>query len=621
MRKFSVVIVGSGAAGYSAADWLAKFGVTNIALVTEGICSGTSRNAGSDKQTYYKLSFTQADSGEQMAEALASGGGMHLDTAMLEAVNSVRCFMRLVEYGVPFPTDELGRFVGYQTDHDTSARGTSAGPLTSKYMTEALERKARENPDLQVLDHTTVVRVVTDRGRAVGVVCLSPSADGGAKLFSIRADNVILATGGAAGVYRDSVYPPSQSGAAGLAIEAGCAMNNLTEWQYGIASKQVRWNLSGSYQQVMPAYYSIDQKGWRRDFLRDWFETDEAVCNAIFLKGYQWPFDSQKIGGSSKIDLAVSGETKAGRRVWMDFRENPAGLHFNSLCKEARYYLEQAGAKGQTPFERLKKLNPQAAAFYQNHGVDLGSAPLEIAVCAQHMNGGAAVDSNWQTSVERLFSVGEAAGTFGVYRPGGSALNSTQVGSLRAAEYIASHPEPIEANEAVLEQAVREEKAYVEQCVHRPKAGQTDFSGEMSRCAAHCRIFEDIEKLYDRLACQMAAKYYAVENQTFDSIYKLYQYRDNLTAQTALCKTFLQALPKTGSRGGAVFYRGGEIVPEDRAFRAKAVVTAGDKVSFEPLRPAPVTAFNFEKTWLRYTQSHGNFKIKKNISDLGSEEG
>ncbi len=36
-------------------------------------------------------------------------------------------------------------------------------------------------------------------------------------------------------------------------------------------------------------------------------------------------------------------------------------------------------------------------------------------------------------------SVGEAAGTHGVCRPGGSALNAGQVGSERAARYIAAH--------------------------------------------------------------------------------------------------------------------------------------------------------------------------------------
>lgn len=127
MQKYSVIIIGSGAAGYGTADWLARFGVKNIAVLTENKNFGTSRNAGSDKQTYYKLSFTEEDSAERMARELALGGGMHRDTAFIEAVNSTRCFMRMVEYGVPFPTDEYGRFIGYKTDHDVASRGTSAG--------------------------------------------------------------------------------------------------------------------------------------------------------------------------------------------------------------------------------------------------------------------------------------------------------------------------------------------------------------------------------------------------------------------------------------------------------------------------------------------------------------
>ena len=48
----------------------------------------------------------------------------------------------------------------------------------------------------------------------------------------------------------------------------------------------------------------------------------------VFLKGYQWPFDSRKIaGGSSLVDILVYIETVIkGRRVFLDFRENPAGF-------------------------------------------------------------------------------------------------------------------------------------------------------------------------------------------------------------------------------------------------------------------------------------------------------
>ena len=51
LYEYDTLVVGSGAAGFSAADRLFQYGQTGTALVTEGICSGTSRNTGSDKQT------------------------------------------------------------------------------------------------------------------------------------------------------------------------------------------------------------------------------------------------------------------------------------------------------------------------------------------------------------------------------------------------------------------------------------------------------------------------------------------------------------------------------------------------------------------------------------------
>ena len=123
----------------------------------------------------------------------------------------------------------------------------------------------------------------------------------------------------------------------------------------------------------------------------------------------------------------------------VDVEHNPKGLEqgFSVLPEEAYTYLEKSGALFGTPIERLKTMNEGAIALYLDHGIDLWAEPLEIAVCAQHCNGGVAVDGNWQSRVKGLYVAGEAAGTFGVYRPGGSALNSTQVGSLRASEHIA----------------------------------------------------------------------------------------------------------------------------------------------------------------------------------------
>mgnify|MGYP003381674069 CR=1 FL=1 len=36
--------------------------------------------------------------------------------------------------------------------------------------------------------------------------------------------------------------------------------------------------------------------------------------------------------------------------------------------------------------DRLLAMNPSAVALYHDHGIDLTSEPLQIAVCAQHNN-------------------------------------------------------------------------------------------------------------------------------------------------------------------------------------------------------------------------------------------
>ena len=217
---------------------------------------------------------------------------------------------------------------------------------------------------------------------------------------------------------------------------------NLTEWQYGLASLRPRWNVSGTYMQALPCVYSTDAAGGdERAFLTDFFADRGELLTKLFLKGYQWPFDVRKVaGGSSIIDILVYMESAKGRRVYLDYRRNPfdGEVDFETLSPEAHAYLQNAGACFGLPIDRLRHMNQPAVDFYLDKGVNLADEPLEVALCAQHNNGGLAVDCWWQTNLEGFFAVGEAAASHGVYRPGGSALNAGQVGSTRAAQYIAA---------------------------------------------------------------------------------------------------------------------------------------------------------------------------------------
>ncbi|MHC4193939.1 MAG: FAD-binding protein, partial [Planctomycetota bacterium] len=459
-HRYNTIVVGAGAAGMNCAVHLYEFmtdsGVKDahnrIAVVTAGLALGASRMSGSDKQTYYKLGTSRQmpDSAEEFARSLTAAGCCHHDLALAEAIGSLREFYHLVQAGVPFPHDSMGSYIGYKTDNDPYERATSAGPKTSRYMTECLEKQVRRY-GIQIHDHNEVARFLTtgneESKRIVAVVTIDRkklTADDYA-VNVYYCENLVLAAGGPGELYKTSVYPKGQLGIHGLAFRAGLAAENLTESQFGLASIKFRWNVSGSYCQAIPRIFSTDANGGEeQEFLADFFPSMSEMATNIFLKGYQWPFDPQRIADfqSSLIDILVFNENQRGRRVFMDFRRNPMGrdstkeFDLDDLEPEARDYLKKTGALQKTPIERLFTLNPPAIEIYKENGIDLHSEPLEIAVCAQHNNGGFAVNKWWESNIPQTFVIGEMAGTHGVKRPGGSALNAGQVGGLRAAEYI-----------------------------------------------------------------------------------------------------------------------------------------------------------------------------------------
>ena len=93
--SLNTVVVGTGAAGFNAADCLWDNGQQDIAIVTEGVNMGTSRNTGSDKQTYYKISLSggDPDSVMDMAKVYFSGQCVDGDHALCEAALSAQSFL------------------------------------------------------------------------------------------------------------------------------------------------------------------------------------------------------------------------------------------------------------------------------------------------------------------------------------------------------------------------------------------------------------------------------------------------------------------------------------------------------------------------------------------------
>lgn len=606
IRSVNTLVIGSGAAALKAAVSLHALGQRDILVITERWGGGTSANAGSDKQTYYRLSLSGdvPDSARALAEDLFAGGCMHGDIALAEAQHSAQAFYHLVSIGVPFPHDTYGGFPGYRTDHDTRGRGTSAGPSTSRQMVEALSREARER-GIAVLDRHQAVRLLVDRrgpeARACGCVALDLDAAAGSStsdaFLVLNAGNVVLGTGGPGAMYADSVYPTDQAGSIGMALAAGAPAQNLTESQFGLASIAFRWNVSGSYQQVVPRYVSTDAHGHDdREFLNEWFPDATALSRAIFRKGYQWPFDPRKVSGhgSSLIDLLVYRErVVSGRRVFLDFTRNFGGGHLvrpystGVLDPEAHDYLARSHALGSQPIDRLRLLNPLAIDLYLDHGIDLSREPLEIAVCAQHNNGGLVGNHWWESPLRGLYPVGEVNGSHGVYRPGGSALNAGQVGGLRAAMHIAKRSLEPPLDDAAFLEATREQVDEVRRFADRSLAlrsagnaaaaesvseARRAVQRRMSEAAAHIRVPSTVERARQEAWDLYATVRDAVPARDLAALAEAFRDRDLVLAHAV----YLEALAEYIARGGGS--RGSYLVLDEQG--SEACPPLGDAARF-----------------------------------------
>ena len=372
----------------------------------------------------------------------------------------------------------------------------------------------------------------------------------------------MLATGGPAGMYADSVYPSCHTGSTGLAISAGAVLQNLTEWQFGLASIAPRWNVSGTYMQVLPRFVSMDEQGVEREFPLDFFDDPYEALSAVFLKGYQWPFDSKKVmEGSSVIDLLVYREQVLRKQwVYLDYRKNPFGLDtldYEKLPSEAYQYLYRAEACSGTPIQRLEKMNLPAIELYRSKGVMLAEEMLEIALCAQHHNGGIAVDLWWQTTVPGLYAIGECAGTHGVTRPGGSALNAGQVGAVRAAQWI-SATKPADTENAAFRQTTEEAVQR-----HRVFCGQAlaqDYNVDAAIAAARRRMSDYGAAIRQQSAMEAALQETTAQLETMNigvtdaaQLEKAYQLQDLLLTQQAVLTAMLDfGRTVSGTRGSAL---------------------------------------------------------------------
>jgi succinate dehydrogenase / fumarate reductase, flavoprotein subunit len=607
--RCGAVVMGSGAAGLRAAVEARRRGV-DVAIISQSAWGGTSACSGSDKQTLHTANTADlGDNFRAMAQAIGAGGAMDQDTAYVEAVGSVRAMASLQFMGLPLPQDALGGTLRYQTDHDEVGRATSCGPRTSRLMVQVLAREALRL-GIPFFNQTTGVRVLThgagDARRVIGLLAVRARGQSQANPFGLAlflCPNLVIAAGGPGEMYRDSVFPNGCFGALGLALQAGVELVNLTESQFGIGTRRegFPWNLSGTYVQAIPHIFSLDAQGHQHHFLADYYRSTQELASNIFRKGYQWPFHATRMlnHGSSLIDLAIHREGQAGRKVFMDFNRNPlpvAGdlpFSLDRLDEDVRAYLGRAGAAQALPIDRLRHMNPLSIALYARYKVDIAAQPLEFAVNNQHMNGGIAVDTWARSSLCGLYAVGEAAGTHGVTRPGGAALNAGQVMGTRAAEHLAARGEAAPAREAeVQDQAALaldqiaavlkpESTLSVRSIKDEVQARMSDHAGILCRPADVAQALADARRLNAQIA------EHGIAHMRAGEVARVLQWQQMALASEAVLMALDHYIASGGgSRGArAILDTAGDCTPmaqagplEDTRFRSERAADQGVQI-------------------------------------------
>ena len=460
-----VVIVGSGGAALRAALAAQDRGAT-VLVIEKGQLgkSGVTALSCSDRMAFHAtLEHTEPggpDAWRYHAEDIYRIGGRVSDASLAKALakGAAGAFHYLEKLGVPFARRPDGLTDQFITDGSKFARACYTGPHTANDIHAAL-RKEFKRRGLPILENAMAADLaLDDAGNVAGVRLV----DG--RLVPALA--VILATGGAGGVYEVNVFPEGMTGDGyAMAYRAGAELVNLEFIQIGLSSVKTRLACSGSMMRCWPRLVTQDD----REFLFDYFPAGtppEQVYAVLFRKGASWPVSREE--PSHIIDIAVFSEMQKGRTVWMDFSRNPHGLDLSRMDPAlwARFEGMKALPLAQpplcdVPLARLKAINAPSVLWLKERGIDLEAGDrIELAPACQHFQGGVKINEMAATTAPGLFACGEVAGgQHGANRPGGNALLDSQVmgriAGLSAADYAnftrafpRCKPEPLHAAQA-----------------------------------------------------------------------------------------------------------------------------------------------------------------------------
>src|SRR5258707_3800891 len=379
IHRADYAVVGSGVAGLRAAIELSESG--SVLVLAK---SNLSDSATAWAQGGIAVALSDEDEiGLHEQDTIKAGDGLcRTEAVALLVEEGPKYITELIEWGTEF--DRAGTKLAFTREaaHSRSRVLHAHGDSTGREISRALLARAHSIPHLHLRAHAFTTELMVESGSVVGLRFVD---EVDCSLHELRAEAVLLATGGLGQIYRETTNPEVVTGdGMAIAYEAGAALSDM------------------EFVQFHPTALAV--KGAPRFLLSEALRGEGAILRNInlerFMKRYN---EAQELAPRDVVARAIVSE-----------------MH---KTQSEHVYLDMT-AKSE---EFLKKRFPRIYETCLSYGLDLASDLAPVCPAAHYMMGGVKTDLWGRTSLPGLYAAGETAAT-GVHGANRLASNSLREG-------------------------------------------------------------------------------------------------------------------------------------------------------------------------------------------------
>ena len=394
--KYDIVIVGGGLAGIVSAIELAEHDF-KVAIL--------------DKQNYRKTASFYAQGGIAAIVSeddsidlhvndtnLASGNVADLESVYKVVSNSPKAIKWLERHGVVFDRTKDNKYSLHLEGGHSKHRILHIKDYTGKAILSSLYKTASENSNITILDNYSAFELITNYDYCNGLNAYNHYTQ---QVDNFEANNIILASGGASGIYK---YVTSATAGRGdimaMAYEAGCELQNL------------------EFTQFHPTCFFCDDS---RPLL-----ISEAIRGSGAVLERE---NGKKImeGVHPQRDLAP--RDIVARQIYLNMQKGH-DIYLNAT------HLSASQWENAFPYIYNKLIK---------NNIDPSRDRIPISPAAHYSCGGIRFDNNSQTSIKNLYAVGEVSctGLHGSNRLASNSLLECIVYGLASSKEIISNKDSL----------------------------------------------------------------------------------------------------------------------------------------------------------------------------------